>query len=55
MYNYLIREVGVLKKFSHENIYRCHKMLKTKHNLYLIYDNVEGETLEAARSHLSFE
>nr|BAJ99904.1 predicted protein [Hordeum vulgare subsp. vulgare] len=46
LYNYLIKEVSILKKVTHENVYRCYKMLKTKNNLYLIYDNIEGETLE---------
>lgn len=48
--------VSILKKITHEYIYRCYKMLKTKNNLYLIYDNIEGETLERVlKQKLPFE
>ena len=44
-YNYLIKEAQVLKKLVHPNVYKCHKLLKSKNNFYVIYDFVEGDSL----------
>ena len=35
----------MLKKITHEGVYKCHKMLKTKTNMYMVYDGLEGVRL----------
>jgi serine/threonine protein kinase len=62
-YNYIIKEgtdafhsAQVLKKLVHPCIYRCHKLLKSKSNFYMVLDYLEGETLESRmKGKFSFE
>ena len=36
---YLTNEVSILRLFQHPNIVKCHKMLTTPNNFYLVFDN----------------
>lgn len=38
--------VTILKKLSHRVVPRCHKLLKTSNNMYLIFDRISGSTLQ---------
>ena len=42
----LTNEVSILRTLQHPNIVKCHKMLTTPNNFYLVFDNYEGESLE---------
>lgn len=36
----------MLKEAASPHVVRCHKMLKTSHNLYLVYDFMAASTLQ---------
>ena len=36
--------VTILKEVDHINIVKCYKMLKTKNNIYLVYDYCDPNT-----------
>ena len=45
-YQLLINEIGILKGMSKDIVIECHKMLKTSHNIYLVYEYYRSESLE---------
>ena len=47
---------SILRKFNHEGIQVCHKLIKTKHNLYIVYGLTEGESMQKALAgHIDFK
>ncbi len=36
----------LLKKLEHPAVVKCHKLLKTSTNLYLVFDQLKGNTLQ---------